>query len=88
MNSLNQHKTGLALGALAGLWHVVWSVLVALGLAQPFINWVLALHMVQEPFSVLPFSFITAIELVAFAFIVGYIVGRVFAWLSNWAHKQ
>lgn len=87
MNPLNQHKTGLALGALAGLWHVVWSVLMALGLAQPFINWVLALHMIQEPFTVLPFSFITAIELVVFASIVGYIVGWIFARLWNWAHK-
>lgn len=87
MNPLNQHKTGLALGALMGLWHGVWSVLMALGLAQPFITWVMGLHMIQESFTVLPFSFVTAIELVVFASIVGYIVGWVFAWLWNWAHK-
>jgi hypothetical protein len=33
-------RTGLVLAAVIGLWHLSWSLLVALGGAQPFIDFI------------------------------------------------
>jgi hypothetical protein len=40
MGSINPNKAGLALAALMAAWHLAWSVLVALGLAQPLIDFI------------------------------------------------
>lgn len=84
---LNQHKTGLALGALLGLWHLLWALLVAIGWAQPLMDFMFRIHFVQLSHSIAPFGFGRAVLLVFIAFVVGYIVGSVFAALWNWLHK-
>jgi hypothetical protein len=38
----NPHKVGLVIGAPIGGWHLVWSPLVLLGWAQPFIDYIFA----------------------------------------------
>lgn len=87
MNKLNPTKVGLAVGGLLGVWHVVWSLMVAVGWAQPLINFSFRLHMISSPPQVQPFSLGAAIFLVIMAVVIGYVVGNVFTFIWNWLHR-
>lgn len=90
MQKLNPSKVGLTLGSLIGLVHLVWSILVALGWAQGLVNFISWAHMMQEPLAmVAPFNAGTAVLLVVITFIVGYVLGTVFALIwNNFAGKN
>ena len=88
MNKINPHKAGIALGAFAGVWHLVWSTLVAFGVAQPVLNWILGLHMVESVSYVSAFSLGTAIMLIVVTSIIGYIGGWVLGTIWNWALRS
>ncbi len=72
---------GLTVGGLLAVWHATWSLLVALGWAQPLMDWILRLHMIQLSFQVLPFDIGSAVTLVivtgVFGFILGWIAGSI-----------
>ncbi len=80
---LKPQKVGLAVGGMAGIVHVAWSVIVALGWGQGLMDFVTGLHFIQTTNMVMPFDFVTALELVALASIVGYVLGFVFANVWN-----
>lgn len=82
-NALSAHSVGLAFGGILGLWHFMWAVLVATELAQPLFSWILALHMIALPVTILPFSLATAFTLVVVTSLIGYAVGYVFATIWN-----
>jgi hypothetical protein len=46
----NRNKVGLAIGALVGGWHLVWSLLVLIGWAQPILDFIFWAHMIK-PFT-------------------------------------
>ena len=62
---------------LAG-FHGVWVFLVFVGWAQPLINVILQLHMMDLPLVVQPFQLPRAVGLVALAFLAGCFYGLVF----------
>lgn len=82
------HTLGLALGGLFGLFHASWALLVALGVAQPLIDWILRMHMIEPFYRILPFNLITAILLVVMTSLVGYVVGWVGGTLWVVVEKQ
>jgi thiamine transporter ThiT len=84
---MNTHKVGLAVGAFTGLLHLVWEVLIYLGLAQGLIDWKLSMHSLNSPFTVESFNMGSAIGLIVFAIVGGYIVGSVFATIYNKVNK-
>jgi hypothetical protein len=86
MGSLNKHKTGLVLGAFIGLWHLTWASLVAIGVAQSFIDWIFRLHFIQPPYTITPFRAGLAAGLVLVTSVSGYLFGWVLAALWNWLH--
>ena len=88
MNHLNPKKTGLAVGKLLGGVHLVWAVLVALGWAQPLVNFSQWAHMVSVPVVVQPFDLSAAVTVIVVAAIVGYIVCSIFARIWNHAHND
>lgn len=88
MNTLNAKKAGLAVGALLGGWHVIWSLLVLTGLGQPLVNFILWAHMIRLTYVVGPFDAIACITLIIITSLVGFVAGSVFAKLWNWLHQQ
>lgn len=84
---LNPHKTGLALGAFAGLIHLLWAIFVALGFAQTLIGFILSIHFLNNPYQVQSFDPITALILIVVTTGVGYLVGKIFAMVWNKVQK-
>lgn len=85
---LHPHKVGLTLGIFAGLGHVVWSLLVVMGLAKPLVDWLLSLHFVSVSFTLASFDLTNTALLVVVAVVWGYIVGYVFASVWNWVLRS
>lgn len=81
-------RSGLALGGIVALWHLVWSGLVAVGAAQTVLDFVLRIHFLEVPVTLLPFSAQIAALLVAVTFLLGFLLGYVFAALWNWLHRN
>jgi len=83
MKKLSEYQTGLVLGAFFGLAHAVWAFVVYLGFAQTWLDFVLDLHFLENPFIVSAFDMQKAVMLVAVTAIVGYVAGFVFANVWN-----
>jgi hypothetical protein len=81
-------RTGLALGALIALSHLSWSILVAFGWAQPFIDFVFWMHFLKPPYVVQSFNLATAAILLVVTLSLGFVIGSIFAVLWNWIHKR
>ncbi len=67
--------------------HAVWSLMVFFGLAKLYFDWILGLHFLNNPFKVSAFSLVKAGTLLIVVFVVGYLMGWVFAFLWNRLHK-
>jgi hypothetical protein len=85
--NVNAVRTGFAVGAVLGLWHLIWSVLVAVGAAQAVIGFVLWVHFIDVPVRIAPFSIGIAAMLVAVTSLVGFAIGYVFAVVWNRLHQ-
>jgi hypothetical protein len=82
MQTFNPNKAGLVLGALIGGWHLLWSLLVAIGWAQVVIDFVLWMHFIKPVYVVEDFSPGRALILIVVTAAVGYGFGACFglAW--------
>ncbi len=80
---INTHKLGLVFGTFAGLVHLVWSIVVAMGFAKPLMDLMLKLHFINYSFTIADFSFKKAIALVVATSVGGYIVGNVWGIIWN-----
>lgn len=86
MKPVNPHKAGLVLGALLGGWHFLWAILVAVGWAQPLINFVFWIHFIQPIYVIGPFHAHVAAILIAVTAAIGYTIGYIFGVLWNQIH--
>ena len=84
MRHISPTKAGLSVGAVIGLWHLVWVSLVAAGWAKPLMDFVLKLHFIELEYQLAPFQPGTAALLVAITFAIGFLFGSVFAAVWNW----
>lgn len=87
MNNLNKNKVGLVFATLIGGAHLIWSILVSLGWAQPLIDFIFNLHMVKPVLVVNDFNIGLATGLVLLTAVIGYVVGSVFACVWNYMHR-
>ncbi|OHA61621.1 MAG: hypothetical protein A2556_00810 [Candidatus Vogelbacteria bacterium RIFOXYD2_FULL_44_9] len=85
---INKNKTGLTFACLFGWMHLVWGVVVALGLGQVFLNFIFGLHMLNVPIIVMPFDLVKAVTLVIVTFVVGYFFGWFMAFFWNKCFKD
>ncbi len=83
MKELDTNKTALIVGSFAGFMHLVWSAVVMLGFAQTWLDFILSLHFLNNPYTVNSFDITKAVMLVLVTFVVGYVVGWVFAYIWN-----
>lgn len=87
MHNLNQQKVALAVGTTAALLHVIWSILVVIDWAEPFLAFVLNLHFLDNPYLMEPFDLGKSLVLIVLSFIVWYVIGYVFATIWNRFHR-
>ncbi len=87
MAKLDQKKVAITVGIFLGTVHIIWAVLVALGLAQQWINFAQTMHFLSATHTVLSFSVGTALLLIVMASVIGAAVGWLFAALWNWVNK-
>ena len=78
---------GLVFGLLIGGWHFFWALLVAIGWAQPLIDFVFWAHMIQPIYVIKPFDPKAAITLILITFVTGYVLGLIGAVIWNKLHQ-
>ena len=83
----DKNKVGLVFGALLGGFHLVWSLLVLLGVAQALYDFILWAHMIHLALVIGPFDLTASITLVVLTAVVGYILGYIGAWVWNRVHS-
>ena len=88
MNQLNASKVGFAVGGALAIFHALWSLMVAIGLAQVYLDWIFKLHFLNFQYSINTFSFGNAIMLVIVTGIIGYVMGYIAGWCWNMAHRS
>jgi thiamine transporter ThiT len=86
--ALNPLRTGVVLGLVIGLWHLIWSGLVAVGLAQKLLDFVLWAHFLNIAASITAFDPGLAATLLVATTTVGFATGWVFAVFWNRLHRQ
>jgi|APSaa5957512622_1039677.scaffolds.fasta_scaffold193896_2 hypothetical protein len=79
----NENKIGLSIGSLFGFMHLLWVILVTIGLGQRIAGLSHNMHGFQDMHTIGSIGFGTAVVGVISAAVVGYIVGYVAAWLLN-----
>lgn len=84
---MSPKKVALVLGSFTGLIHLVWGVLIALGFAQPLMDFIYRMHSLNNPFTFTSFSLMRSVSLVIITFLVGYVWGYIFATLWNKVHR-
>jgi hypothetical protein len=88
MRAIDPIKAGLALGAVIAAWHLLWALLVAIGWAQPVIDFIFWMHFIKPVYVVGPFDAGTAAVLVIVTFFLGFVPAFVFALLWNRFHRM
>jgi hypothetical protein len=82
----NPVKIGLTVGVLVCVWHILWSLLVLLGWAQPILNFVFWAHMIEPIYVVQGFDPVAAGTLIGITFGSGFLFGWVGALIWNALH--
>lgn len=86
MQMVNPMRAGVTFGTLLGVWHLCWSLLVALGWAQPLIDFVFWMHFIRPVYVIQPFSLPVAAVLIVVTFVTGFVLAFLFALLWNRLH--
>jgi hypothetical protein len=81
--TLSPFRTGAAVGLFAGLWHAAWSILVAVGWAQPVIDFILWIHFLDVPVRLQPFDLPRAATLILITGGLGFGAGLLLAGIWN-----
>ena len=84
---VNPNKVGLVIGALIGGWHVLWALLIALGWAQPIIDFIFWAHMIKPIYVINGFDLAAALTLVVITSVIGYVFGLLGGIIWNRVHR-
>ena len=69
---INANKVAMAFAAVVAAWHALWSTLVALGVAQAVLDFVLWMHFIRPVYLIAPFDLARAAGLVLLSFVFSY----------------
>lgn len=87
MPTVNPWKVGLVFGVLLGGCHLAWALCVAIGWAQPLLDFILRIHFIAPVWTVMPFNVTDAIILVAVTGGIGAVTGWLVGLLWNCAAR-
>lgn len=87
MSQVNPNRVALIFATFGGGWHLLWSAMVAVGWAQPILDFVFWMHFLKPAFVVGPFDIGIALVLVAVTTAIGAAMGWILAVLWNLLHK-
>lgn len=85
---ISKNKLGVVIGSAFGLWHLVWALLVAFGIAQWLLDWVFRLHFIQPVYVVNAFQPALAVVLIVVTSVLGYVMGWIAGGIWNWLHQE
>ena len=83
---IKPHNSGLVFAVMLGGWHLLWSCLVFTGLAQPLLDFVLRIHMIQLSYTIAPFDLLFSLTLIVVTALIGYALGYISAMVWNKIH--
>ena len=84
---INPVKAGITFGALLGVYHLCWALMVALGWAQSLMNFVFWMHFIRPVYVIQPFDLFIAAVLVIVTSVIGFVIAFVFGLLWNRLHR-
>ena len=87
MKELHEAQVAIVVAVFVAGWHVVWSLMILTGIAQPLLDFIFWAHMLTAPYRVTGFTFTQAVVLVLVTFAVGYVGGWIFAKVWNMMRK-
>lgn len=87
MKEISERKVALTVGLFVSGVHLVWSLLIIIGLAQPLVNFIFWAHMISNPYQITGFTPTQSLTLIIVTFAVGYIGGFIFAKIWSKIHK-
>ena len=70
-------------GICLSIFHIFWLLLISFGFAQPLMDFVFKIHMLNSPFVIQPFNYLYALILVIFTFIMGGFFGLLIYFLRK-----
>ena len=82
-SAMSAYRAGLIGVLMLGGWHLLWSAIVATGLAQPLMDFIFWLHFIRPVYVIEAFDPVRALGLVLLTAILGYAIGGVLALLWN-----
>ena len=88
MKKICPRDVGLIVGLTVSMMHIVWSLAVLLGWARWYLDFILSLHFVSNPFVMQSFDLGKAVMLWVITFIAGYVVGWVSGVIWNMIGKK
>ena len=83
MSRTKPYLVGLVFALFLGGWHLLWSLLVLVGAAQPLLDFIFRLHMITPPYRVEAFRLGTAAGLVLFTTCLGFAEGWIAGMIWN-----
>jgi hypothetical protein len=84
---VNSIKAGITFGALLGISHLSWALLVAFGWAQPLMDLVFWMHFIRPVYVIQPFSLSAAVVLIIVTAVTGFVIAFVFGVIWNRLHR-
>jgi hypothetical protein len=81
MKKCHWNKPALVIGLFAAAMHIIWVLSVALGVGKTYLDWIFPLHLIANPYTVLPFNLGSALLLPVLAFVGSYLATLLFVWL-------
>jgi hypothetical protein len=86
MGAIRPNRAGLVLAMLFGGWHLMWSLLVAVGWAQPLIDFIFWVHFIKPVYVIQSFNAGIALLLIVVTAAIGYAMGWISGVLWNKLH--
>jgi hypothetical protein len=76
-------RLGLLFGLCLALFHATWAATVALGWAQPLLDFIFWAHFITPPYRIETFDLLRPLILIALTFASGLGIGLIGGWLWN-----